>query len=59
MTRGARAGRSARGARRVASVATFAVRTRVDLARRARRSLRDRGRDFFAAYGYRSSDGQG
>ena len=56
-TRGARAGRSPRGARPTATVATFAVRIRVDLARRARRFRRDRGRDFFGAYGYRPSEG--
>ena len=50
MTRGARAGRSARGVRRAVSVATFAAIICVDLARRARRSRRDGGRDFFGAY---------
>ena len=57
MARGAR-GASARGARPTATVATFAARIRVDLARRARRTRCERGRDLFGAYGYRSSDGQ-
>ena len=51
MTRGARAGRSVRGARRAASIATFAARTRVELARRARRFCRDGGRGFLARIG--------
>ena len=49
-TRGTRVGRSARGTRPTATVATFAVRIRVDLARRVRRSRRDGGRDLFGAY---------